>query len=282
MNQLINNKVINFCFVVFVSIIIAKIISLIVFYSLPKQSIDLQVLNLEDKKLQLLSSPFKNLQTNPQETKATNNIATPINNLKLIAIYKESSSGGFVVISDGSQTDVLKLGDSYKNYKLIEINSDNVYLSQNNQKYKLEFLKENFVNSFEQNEQEIVKSNSHSIPSAPHLSNINAPQSLSYKLQKDDISSSLKDLESAKKNIVFKEILKDGEIEGFRVLNLNRNSFFGNLGIVPGDIVKTVNGVEVKNYSKILELYNSIDSYDNIKVEIIRNNIIREINYEIF
>lgn len=276
MNQIMNNKIINFTFYILLLVLIAKIISLIFFYYLPKQGIDFKIVSTQNKNSQIAINPFKNIQIKEQNIKKSSESTLSLNSLKLIAIYKENN-GGFAIISEGVQTSVIKFGENYKNYKLIQIDDESIVLSQNDKKYKLEFSKEKF-NSSEQ----IQQPQEPLVQNAEQTNNQNITQNLSFKIQKDEFSLNVKDIENAKKNITFKEISKNGAVDGFRILSLNRNSFFGKLGLQPSDIIKTINNIPINNYEKILEMYSNIDSYDNIKIEIIRNNTAREINYEIF
>lgn len=272
MNQQIDNKFIKFTFIVLTLIVFTKTVSLVMYIYLPKNGTEVQISTSQAKNIssQSIVNPFKISQKKEQISQKID-VTTQISNLKLVAIYKENDKG-FAIILDGAITHLIKQGESYKNYKLSEINQNSIYLINNNKKYILEFLEEKFVSDTKQNTEQ---KNIAQVPT-------NLEQNFFVKIKRDDFNEHITDLNSVKQNILFKEVMKDGKITGFRVLSVNRNSYFKNMGLLPGDIIKTFNGIDLDNYIKVLEIYNNVNSYTNIKLEIIRNNITKELNYEIF
>ena len=50
---------------------------------------------------------------------------------------------------------------------------------------------------------------------------------------------------------------------------------------MPGDVLKSANGVELDGYASALKLYSEVDKIESLRLEIIRNNQVRELTYEI-
>ncbi len=83
------------------------------------------------------------------------------------------------------------------------------------------------------------------------------------------------------KDINIKDIRKNGRIEGFKIYSLNKNSVFGKLGLKQNDVIKSVNGIEIRSYADAFNLYNEIKKLEYLNLEVLRNNEIVELDYEI-
>jgi type II secretory pathway component PulC len=101
-------------------------------------------------------------------------------------------------------------------------------------------------------------------------------------VRRSEIDDIITNPDSIFKNMGFKEVMKDGKLDGFRVLSINRNSPLAKLGIRTGDIIQSFNGIRLDNYSSILEIYNNVKSYTKVKLEVMRNNEKKEFEYEIY
>lgn len=63
---------------------------------------------------------------------------------------------------------------------------------------------------------------------------------------------------------------KDGKPVGFRVLSLRPGSLLARVGLLRGDLVVSVNGVDITGPNKALELYTRIRSADDIQFSVLR------------
>jgi C-terminal processing protease CtpA/Prc len=63
---------------------------------------------------------------------------------------------------------------------------------------------------------------------------------------------------------------KDGKAVGFRVLSLRPGSLLARVGLARGDLVMSVNGVDITGPNKALELYTKIRSADDIQFSVLR------------
>ena len=62
-----------------------------------------------------------------------------------------------------------------------------------------------------------------------------------------------------------------GEINGFRILDMQENSIFGQLGLARMDVLKSVNGQEINSIQKAMEYYNELKNGSKIELGIERN-----------
>ena len=83
------------------------------------------------------------------------------------------------------------------------------------------------------------------------------------------------------RNIKIKAYKKNGLMEGYRVGFVKKGSIFEKIGLEAGDIIKAVNGRELLKDSDAIRLYKNIKKIDNLRLTILRNNEIKEIEYAI-
>jgi general secretion pathway protein C len=74
----------------------------------------------------------------------------------------------------------------------------------------------------------------------------------------------------------------DGKPQGFRVYAVRRGSLAWHLGMRNGDIIRTVNGLDVTSPDKCLEAYSRLRSSDLVVVELLRAGVVHELRYHIF
>ncbi|MDR1555182.1 MAG: hypothetical protein LBS39_04050, partial [Campylobacteraceae bacterium] len=114
MNRLLNNKTLKFIFKILICIALAKSIALIFFVFLPKSGVEISYgdKNIINFNAYNSASPFSRAN---QGSAASSTQVSQVSNLKLLAIYKENNGkNAFAVINDGSSSEILKIGDTYK------------------------------------------------------------------------------------------------------------------------------------------------------------------------
>jgi general secretion pathway protein C len=72
-----------------------------------------------------------------------------------------------------------------------------------------------------------------------------------------------------------------GEINGFRLLDMQEGSIFGQLGLNRMDVVKTVNGEKIDSIQKAMEVFNMMKNSNAINLGIERGGKDQTNNYEI-
>ncbi|MDR2081550.1 MAG: PDZ domain-containing protein [Campylobacteraceae bacterium] len=273
MNRLLNSKILNAVFKILIFIAAAKSISLILFIFLPKSGIEAHSNNNIINFNAYSASPFSHVSQNDA---AANIQASQISSLKLLAVYKEErGTNAFAVISDGSSSEVLKTEDRYKQYIVGEIKSNGVFLKENDSSFWVALAESSIAIPPSVN----IPMNNRVVGGGKMQANEGEYMNV---LKRSEIDEFLANPDTVFKNIGFKDVVKDGKLEGFRVLSINRNSFFAKLGLRSGDIIQSFNGVKLDNYSSVLEIYNNAKSYSKVKLEVMRNNEKKEFEYEIY
>ena len=73
----------------------------------------------------------------------------------------------------------------------------------------------------------------------------------------------------------------NGEIDGYRMTGIRRNSIFYKLGIKNGDVVHNVNGKPLTSMSNAMDAYNSLGNARNFSFDITRRKSKRTFEYEV-
>ncbi len=75
--------------------------------------------------------------------------------------------------------------------------------------------------------------------------------------------------------------LRDGASLGFRVFNIRPDSLFERMGLKNGDVIQSVNGIELNSPSQALGLLDSVASADQLQVNLLRHNQPSTLTYAI-
>ena len=75
--------------------------------------------------------------------------------------------------------------------------------------------------------------------------------------------------------------LKNGKIDGFKVYRIKENSLYKKIGLVNGDIIKRVNGMEIQGPEDGLKLFDIFKNSKSISLDLERNGKRKTINYRV-
>ena len=73
----------------------------------------------------------------------------------------------------------------------------------------------------------------------------------------------------------------EGKVAGYQLTIFNPDSFFGRIGLVSGDILKRVNGVDVRDPGQVLSLFQQVQDERLVKVDVLRQGSPVTFSYEI-
>jgi len=264
------NILTNFLSLFFIKLLIIFVVAFgintLLFLFLPKTGVEFA----KNEKLQLpyqtvnLVNAFKPPQQ--QQPKESTAQRESIDSFVLKAIYAYSDNTGFIMISQKSKpkdTELLGVGEFFAGYRLDKIFPHYVIFKRDGTEYVLH-LGEQTQNL--------------PIAATAPIGQVNQEVVVS----KADIQKYTTDFDAIWQSIAIKETRDSaGIINGFEILSIRRNSAFDRLGLKAGDIIKKVNNVELKSYADAFNIYNNINRYQSLKIEILRDNKSMEIHYEI-
>ena len=94
-----------------------------------------------------------------------------------------------------------------------------------------------------------------------------------YKVKRSDLNKYLSDMSTLlmQARAIPNRDPNTGEINGYRLVDFNQDSIFGQLGISRGTLIKTANGEKVDSIQKAMELFNNFKTANNIKLGVEMN-----------
>lgn len=101
------------------------------------------------------------------------------------------------------------------------------------------------------------------------------------RIDRSEVDSVLSNINQLMQQAKVRPYFKDGKPSGLLLTHIRRNSFFTELGLQSGDIVKGVNGREIESVDDALEFYNRLKSSSSVQLEIERRGEKKSISYDI-
>lgn len=273
MNTNISNlirKLIPYAFIV----LFAYILTTVAFFYLPKSGVDFVEKNdttLTYRQYNGFYSQVKVVKKEPVKKKVKKQNIMTLSNYILKGIYSTTSNGGWIIVENKrtKESSFISQNEMLDGYLLTKLYKKYIVFEKNSKEYKLEIQKKN----------ENIKYNV-----SRKVDNTNENiifDNDTVKVNRDYLNSYVKDIDKVWKNIAINEIKQNGKIDGFKVENVNKNSVFGKLGLKKGDIIKSINNNVLGSYADAFKVYNNINNTKYLSIEILRNNEIMELNYEI-
>jgi len=254
-----------------ISIILAYFIGTVAYVILPK-SPPIVVNNTVDN-LPYNSYAVKNSFEQKKQTvkkKVLKKIYKLTDNIILKAIFSLPNNRGFVIIKEksSSKTHSLKIGQSFKKYRLKSVHKNYAIFVKNETQYKL-VLKNSKLHKGSSRIEKVEIDN---------ISNLGEGK---YTLKKSLLKQYTSSFDAIWEEIGIEEIVVDGKIKGFRITNLSNKSIFKQLGLGIGDVIKSVNNITLTSYAQAIKLYDNIDNTSQLHIVIMRENQEMELDYEI-
>ena len=258
-----------YIYIILFAYIVASLISLF----LPKSGVDF----LEDSTTNLIYKKYEGFYTNNVKVTAPKTVdlvkSTKLETLSkytLKAIYSTTLNGGWIIVENKSskKSMIIEKDEKLNGHTLIKLYKNFVIFQNRSKEYKLELPKEKEVNYQIESKTGFIKET------------IVVNQD-SVTVNRKYLNSYTKNIDKVWKDIAIQEIRINEKIEGFKVTNVNKNSVFSKLGLKVNDLIKSVNGNELKSYADVFKVYNNINKIDYLTLNILRNNEIVELNYEI-
>ncbi len=259
MIKLSNSKLILILTKLLILLVVAKGISLAIWWYLPSDGVELNVKQNYQPKYQRVN--FKNMLTEAKVKKTLkkkeilgNGIS--ITNMILKGLYGKADNG-FVIVamkSNPKKTSIIEIGESYQGYELKLIFSQSAKFHKDGSDFilRLDAIKKELVSSSNEGE-----------------------------VSRKDIEYYAKNPKQIWRDISIVEIKDGKKIKGFKVTKIDPNSKFVNLGLQKDDLIVKANNVELQSYADAIQIYKNIDKSDTIQIVVMRDNKQVELVYEI-
>jgi len=262
-------------------LVVAKALSLALLIYLPSDGVDMiQKKNYQPKYQRV---DFKNMIDATKKdsassvtggTSSSSSSSISITNMVLKGLYGEGEKGFAIVAlkKTPKKTSIVGVGESFAGYKLKSISVSGVTFTKLGKEYLLELAK---IKSDKSYITRVKKESMNSI--TPDAYDSGEPRVVT----RNDIASYAKNPKQIWKDISIVPLKKGKEIDGFKVTKIKKGSKMALLGLKRGDIIIKANNVELKSYKDALNIYSKIDNIDTIQIVVMRNNIEKELVYEI-
>jgi general secretion pathway protein C len=210
---------------------------------------------------------FKKKKSNHKRKKSTKKVVKKEKveklNFKLVAIYADGNNS-VVTISIKKRIVILGIGEEEKGFKLIKVTNDEATFSKNNKKYIIVIGQKD--NSKSKKKKVSKKTKKIEEKQEQETSNIKRKQIRKYK---NDT------------NAIWKDISIDKVVDGYSISNIKPKSTFEQIGLKEGDIIKTINNKKLKTNKNVIDMYKNLDTISYIKLKLIRDGEVREIEFNI-
>jgi general secretion pathway protein C len=100
-------------------------------------------------------------------------------------------------------------------------------------------------------------------------------------MRRSMINNAINDVTKLMTQVKIQPHMEDGQPDGLAVSNIKPNSIFRRMGLRNGDILKKVEGQDIRTVDDALRLYDSMKTADSVSVEIERRGSRRQIDYSI-
>lgn len=117
-------------------------------------------------------------------------------------------------------------------------------------------------------------------PSMPAVNVLPNPKT-KMQLDRREVTAALSDLSKLLAQARANPYFVDGKVNGFQLTIFNPDSFFGRIGLVSGDILKRVNGIEVREPGQVVGLFQQVKEERVVKVDVLRQDRPTTLTYEI-
>jgi general secretion pathway protein C len=102
-----------------------------------------------------------------------------------------------------------------------------------------------------------------------------------YDVDRKEVDRAINNLNDLAMQARLVPAFKDGVAEGFKLFSIRPDSLYSKIGIVNGDVIKRINGFEMNDPAKALEVYTKLKDAPRIDVEIDRNGSILRKTYNV-
>lgn len=254
--------------------IFAYFINAIISFYLPKEDINFieeSTKNLQYKNFSGFYSNQVKVENKQTQVKEKKSFET-LDKYLLKAIYSTDSNSGWISVEDTktNKSVILSQWEEIDGYILTKLFKNYVIFEKSAKEYKLVMKKTDDENIT----YEVSKTDNNIKENIIVRDNI-------VEVKRDYLNSYVSDIDKVWNNISINEVRKDGKIEGFKVDKVVKDSVFEKLGLKKGDIIKAINNNVLSSYADAFKVYNNISNTNYLNIEILRNNEVMELNYEI-
>jgi len=102
-----------------------------------------------------------------------------------------------------------------------------------------------------------------------------------YKISKDFVAQSVNNIAQIMSTVRVKPHFEDGKPAGFQVSNIKSESVLKTMGFQEGDVIRSVNGQEIRTAEDVMRLYNTLKDSSFFGIGLLRNGQPTTLNFKV-
>ena len=201
-----------------------------------------------------------------------------IKELTLLGIYNDDDVS-VVTVMYKKNTKVLSIGDGVNGFILDGAGKNFAMFSKNTKHYKILLAKngKSITTSNIEAPKKEVKPSHQENQALGEVTETGGVRIIDRSL----LEHYAENMDDIYKNVGISEVRKGKDLNGFKINFVRKDSPFAKLGIRRNDMIKSINGQEIKSYNTAFDIYKNIKNVENLSLVITRNKEEMELEYEI-
>jgi general secretion pathway protein C len=118
-------------------------------------------------------------------------------------------------------------------------------------------------------------------PASAWGAGIKALDANNFEVPRSEVDRAINNLNDIAMQARLVPAFKDGVAEGFKLFSIRPDSLYSKIGIQNGDVVTRINGLDMNDPAKALEVYTKLKDAPRIDVDIDRNGSIQRMTYNV-
>jgi len=176
----------------------------------------------------------------------------------------------FIIIEDGGESKFVYIGEKFRGYDLVKVGERKVVFEKEGKNYYVLLDDEESKSNYEDhNSLDLGQSGSSREGEGP------------VTITRDDMNSYIKNPDKIWRNIRIQEIRDGGVLQGFRVNYVKRGSFFDRAGLKSGDVIKAIDGEEIRSLGDVMKYYTNAKTLDSLTLTVDRGGNEVELDFSV-
>lgn len=245
----------------------------------------LSAVDIDQEEDQSSKALYYRVKLTPNNIEAPKEVITPIQKIAgsikeitLLAIYNASDIA-VVTVEYRHKSKVLGSGDVINGFTLEGAGSNFAMFSKGNKNYKV-MLAKNGKSSSNTSMIKTVPVPKEELQTKKVLGEVTNEGGIRI-IDRSLLDHYADNMEDIYKNIGIAEIKNGKDLQGFKINFVRKDSPFAKLGIRRNDVIRSINGQEIKSYNAAFGVYKNIKNADNLSLVIMRGKEEMELEYEI-
>ncbi len=199
-------------------------------------------------------------------------VRTSLSARLLGTVLANSPEWSMATLDNGSGPTVYMVGDTIQSATILEIERKKVFINNAGRKEYIDCEHNSGGTGISSAAASHVASAIKAAPSSNIGANIRSTGENTYEIPKSEIDNALGNLNNIAMQARVVPAFKNGVATGFKLFSIRPNSLYTKIGLVNGDIIKRINGYEINDPAKALEVYAKLKNSTRIEIEGERNN----------